>query len=201
MTRDELLVALLKLLPPQFEEVLFRARIPVANLPGEQAPQKTRAIQLIYYMEQQGDLQGLAKSIEEVVAEPHTRSNEPALPPVVPTRRPSIAAGREPATGPEMTRQRLLWLCQSEGLGTNPQALWTQVGPAAVLRDRARDPRIFYVKHNDDIADLRESSGPPDLIAKAVAAGGNVVNGQIVARIRLSLFSEAEWLRFIRHNV
>ncbi len=100
-----------------------------------------------------------------------------------------------------MTRQRLLWLCESEGLGTNRQALWTQVGPADVLRDRARDPRIFYVKHNDDIADLREKSGPPDLIAKAVAAGGDVVNGQIVARIRLSLFSEAEWLRFIHHNV
>lgn len=198
MTRDELLAALSKLLPPQFEKVLFRARIPVANLPGEQAPQKTRAIQLIYYMEQQGDLQGLAQAIEEVGAEPHARSSEPDLPPVVPTRQ--MAAGREPATGSEVTRQRLLWLCESEGLGTNPQSLWTQVGPADVLRDRARDPRIFYVKHNDDVADLRENSGPPDLIAKAVAAGGNVVNGQIVARIRLSLFSEAEWLRFIRHN-
>jgi hypothetical protein len=200
MTRDELLAALSKLLPPQFEEVLFRARIPVANLPGEQAPQKTRAIQLIYYMEQQSDLQGLAKSIEEVRAEPHASSSEPVLPPVGPTRR-TMAAGREPATRSEITRQRLLWLCESEGLGTHPQALWTQVGPADVLRDRARDPRIFYVKHNDDVADLRENSGPPDLIAKAVAAGGNVVNGQIVARIRLSLFSEAEWLRFIRHNV
>lgn len=201
MTRDELLTALSKLLPPQFEEVLFRARVPVANLPGGEAPQKTRAIQLIYYMEQQDDLQGLAKSIEEVVTEPHARSSEPPLRPAVPTRRPPMAAGGEPPTGSKMTRQRLLWLCVSEGLGINPQALWTQVGPAAVIRDRARDPRIFYVKHNDDIADLRESSGPPDLIAKAVAAGGNVVNGQIVARIPLSLFSEAEWLRFVRHNV
>lgn len=100
-----------------------------------------------------------------------------------------------------MTRQRLLWLCESEGLGTHRQTAWTQVGPADVLRDYAPDPRIFYIKHNADVADLRESSGPPDLIAKAVAVGGNVVNGQIVARIRLSLFSEAEWLRFIRHNV
>lgn len=200
MTRDELLPALSKLLPAQFEEVLFRARIPVANLPGEQAPQATRAIQLIYYMEQQGDLQGLAKSVEEVVTGPHARSREPAPVPVVPARRPAMTAGREPATGSKMTRQRLLRLCESEGLGANPQALWTQVGPREVLRDRARDPRIFYVKHNDDIADLRENLGPPDLIAKAIAAGGNVVNGQIVARIRLSLFSEAEWLRFIRHN-
>ena len=201
MTRDELLTVLSKLLPAQFDEVVFRARIPVAYLPGGDAAQMSRTIQLIHYMEQQGDLEDLARLVEEVVAEPRARSSEPAVAPAAPTRRPTMPIGREPTTASEMTKQRLLWLCVSEGLGTNPQTTWTQVGPPDVLRDRARDPRIFYVKHNDDIADLRENSGPPDMIAQAVAAGGKVVNGQIVARIRLNLFSEAEWLRFIRHNV
>lgn len=200
MTRNELLTALQKLLPPQFDEVVFRARIPMAYLPGGETPHTTRAIQVIHYMEQQDDLEGLTRAIEEVVAERSAKVGEPAVVPTAPSR-PSVPAGREPPAGSKMTRQRLLWLCESEGLGTNPQSVWTQVGPADVLRDRARDPRIFYIKHNDDLADLRESSGPPDLIARAVADGGKVVNGQIVARIRLSLFSESEWLRFIRHNV
>jgi hypothetical protein len=38
-------------------------------------------------------------------------------------------------------------------------------------------------------------------MTRAVAAGGNVSNGQIVARIPISLFSEEEWHRFVRHNV
>jgi hypothetical protein len=201
MTRDELLTVLSRLLPAQFDEVLFRARIPVAYLPGETAPQMNRAIQLIHYIEQQDDIEGLAKSVEEVVAGPQVRSSEAAVGSVSATRQPTMTTEREPTAGATMTRRRLLWLCLAEGLGTNPQALWTQVGPAHVLRDHARDRRIFYVKHNDDVADLRENSGPPDLIAKAVAAGGEVVNGQIVARIRLNVFSETEWLRFIRHNL
>jgi hypothetical protein len=173
----------------------------VAHLPGANAPLAIRATQVLYYIEQQGDLEGLAKTIEEVVAGCHTRTSEPAAVPAAPMRRPPRAAGHKPAAGSAVTRQRLLWLCESEGLGTNAQDLWTQVGPAGVVRDRSRDSRIFYVKRNADVADLRESSGPPDLIAKAVAVGGNVVNGQIVARIPLSVFSEAEWLHFIRHNV
>src|SRR3954463_9585571 len=133
MTRDELLPALSKLLPAQFDKVLFRARVPVASLPGEQAPQATRAIQLIYYMEQQDDLQGLARSIEEVMAGPCARTSDPVRPAVPPVRRASMIDRREDASKSEMTRQRLLWLCESEGLGTNPQTSWTQVGPADVL--------------------------------------------------------------------
>lgn len=105
------------------------------------------------------------------------------------------------ARGSTMTSRRLVRLCESEGLETNHQTQWMQIGPVGTTGPGARDSRIFYVSHSQDIADLRRSSGPADLLARAVECGGVVNIGQIVARIPLSLFSEEEWIRLIRYNL
>ena len=70
MTRDDLLTRLSQLLPSQFEEVLFRARIPAAHLPGASSPQATRAIDAIRYLEQQDQLEQLARILEAVATGP-----------------------------------------------------------------------------------------------------------------------------------
>jgi hypothetical protein len=98
-----------------------------------------------------------------------------------------------------MDRRRLVALCEQEGLATMRQAQWTQIGPHGAVRHRGTDPRVFYVNHRQDVADLRKHSGPADLVSRAKAHGGDIDNGQIVARIPLSLFSDEEWLRLIRH--
>jgi hypothetical protein len=67
MTREELLAQLAKLLPAQFEEVLFRAKLPQEYLPASSTPQATRAIEVIRYLEQQDRLPELARVIEYVV--------------------------------------------------------------------------------------------------------------------------------------
>ena len=70
MTRDELLTRLSQLLPSQFEEVLFRAKIPTAHLPGASASQATRAIDAIRYLEQQNQLEQLARVLDQVAMGP-----------------------------------------------------------------------------------------------------------------------------------
>jgi hypothetical protein len=66
MTRDQLLNRLRGLLPSQFDEVLFRARIPLEYLSGNNAAQATRAVDAIRYLEQQNRLDHLAQAIEDV---------------------------------------------------------------------------------------------------------------------------------------
>lgn len=66
MTRDELLTRLLRLLPAQFDVVLFRTAIPPEYLASTNAPQATRAADAIRYLEQQNQLAGLAQVIEDV---------------------------------------------------------------------------------------------------------------------------------------
>jgi hypothetical protein len=78
MTREELLTRLSELLPSQFEEVLFRAKIPAKHLPGAIAPQATRAIEAIRYVEQQNQLDQLAQIIDEVVTGGYTTNSGPA---------------------------------------------------------------------------------------------------------------------------
>lgn len=68
MTRDELLTRLLGLLPAQFDVVLFRLAIPPEYLAGTSAPQATRATEAIRYLEQQNQLERLARIIEDVAA-------------------------------------------------------------------------------------------------------------------------------------
>jgi hypothetical protein len=69
-TRDHLLTRLSRLSPSQFEEVLFRANVPPAHLPSVTAPQTTRAIDAIRYLEQQRQLVRLARTLDEVAASP-----------------------------------------------------------------------------------------------------------------------------------
>jgi hypothetical protein len=67
MTRDELLHQLEQLLPSQFEAVVFRARIPTGYLPGATASQTERTIAVIRYVEQQDQLDQLARIVQHVV--------------------------------------------------------------------------------------------------------------------------------------
>jgi hypothetical protein len=67
MTADDLFHLLSKLLPAQFEAVLFRARVPVEYLPAAIAPQTERAIATIRYFELQGRLDQLARTARQVV--------------------------------------------------------------------------------------------------------------------------------------
>jgi len=115
---------------------------------------------------------------------------------------PRAATGTSPGVSPvtSMDRHRLLQLCLSQGLETVPQTQWTQVGPRGTTGQRGTDSRLFYINQSSDIVDLRRHSAPRDLMARAVDAGGDVQNGQIVARIPVNLFSELDWLRLIRHN-
>jgi hypothetical protein len=67
VTRDELLAALSKLLPSQFEQVLYRAQIPHEHLSGPTAPPALRAVEVMRYAEQQGQLDWLAGIVEQVM--------------------------------------------------------------------------------------------------------------------------------------
>jgi hypothetical protein len=68
MTRDELLTKLLRLLPAQFDVVLFRLGIPPEYLSGTSAPQATRATEVIRYLEQQNQLERLARVVADIAA-------------------------------------------------------------------------------------------------------------------------------------
>lgn len=68
MTREELLAQLTKLLPAQFEDVLFRAELPPEYLSASSAPQATRAIEVIRYLELQNRIPELAGAVEQVTA-------------------------------------------------------------------------------------------------------------------------------------
>jgi Effector-associated domain 1/TIR domain len=69
--RVDLHDALCKMMPPQFETTLFRTGAPPAQLSPPLAPQATRAIDLVLYMEQlgPGGLDKLAQAIKKVA--PH----------------------------------------------------------------------------------------------------------------------------------
>ena len=68
MTREALLSRLSKLLPSQFEQVLFLARVPQEHLSAATAAQALRAVELIRYVEQQHQLDRLAQIIQQVVS-------------------------------------------------------------------------------------------------------------------------------------
>lgn len=69
--RADLFDALCQMIPSQFDETLFRTNAPLAQLSPQSAPQATRAIDLVLYMEQQGTggLDELAQAINKVA--PH----------------------------------------------------------------------------------------------------------------------------------
>ncbi len=67
VTRDELLTRLSRLLPAQFEEVLYRANIPPQYIPGSSSAQAMRAIAALRYMDQQNQFEQLARIVRQVV--------------------------------------------------------------------------------------------------------------------------------------
>jgi hypothetical protein len=67
VTRVEILTGLSRLRTSEFDEVLFRANIPMAHLPGASAAQATRAIEVIRYFEQRNQLDQLARILDEVM--------------------------------------------------------------------------------------------------------------------------------------
>jgi hypothetical protein len=67
MTRDELLHHLKRLLPSQFEAVVFQAGVPTGYLPRATASQTERAIAVIRYVEQQDQFDPLARIVQQVV--------------------------------------------------------------------------------------------------------------------------------------
>jgi hypothetical protein len=67
MTADDLFNLLSKVLPSQFEAVLFRAKVPIEYLPAATAPQAERAIATIRYFELQSRLDQLARTVQQVV--------------------------------------------------------------------------------------------------------------------------------------
>jgi len=56
----------MRLLPSQFEEILFRLGIPMKHLSGSSAPQATRAIEVLRHLEQQNALDRLARVLSEI---------------------------------------------------------------------------------------------------------------------------------------
>jgi nucleoside phosphorylase len=77
MTREELLSRLSKLLSSQFEQVLYLARIPHEHLPATAAAQAGRAVELMRYVEQQNQLDQLARIVQQVVTGGGPASSDP----------------------------------------------------------------------------------------------------------------------------
>jgi hypothetical protein len=77
MTPDELLAQLTKLLPAQFDEVVFRVRLPPAHLSTSSSPQATRAVEVIRALEPQNRLPELARAIEYVITRQHAGATSP----------------------------------------------------------------------------------------------------------------------------
>jgi nucleoside phosphorylase len=77
MTREELLSRLSKLLSSQFEQVLYLARIPQEHLPAAVAAQASRAVELLRYVEQQNQLEQLARIVQQVVYGGGPASSDP----------------------------------------------------------------------------------------------------------------------------
>lgn len=100
--------------------------------------------------------------------------------------------------GTPMDMGQLLDLCRRNGYEFAQKAGWMQVGPPGAVGFGSRDPRIFYLSPR--YVDLRRESGPVDLVARAIADAPLVGNGQIVARVPYTLFSDAEWERFVTRS-
>lgn len=131
MNDDALLARLSGLLPPLFEQVIFRAKIPAEHLSSTSAPQMTRAIEAIRYVQQQGQLEQLAKILEDtcgmreqVVSS--TWSTHPRLPCSAPSGDAArVAAGPATTTISAELCERLVRMRQevTATLNVRPRAL------------------------------------------------------------------------------
>ena len=77
MTREELLSRLSKLPFSQFEQVLYLAGIPHEHLSAAAAPQASRAVELMRYVEQQNQLEQLARVVQRVISGGGPASSDP----------------------------------------------------------------------------------------------------------------------------
>lgn len=93
MTRDEILEALHRMLPTQFEELMFRMCIPAEYLSGTSSPQSLRAIEAIRYLEGQGRLMELGARLSRAWAPARTTT---ASTNSVPAAQPSPALSSSP---------------------------------------------------------------------------------------------------------
>ena len=93
-----------------------------------------------------------------------------------------------------MKMAALLELCRAAGYDISERSGWTQVGPRGSVYAGSRDPRVFYLSQR--YVDLRRESGPQDLLQRAVEEAPLAGNGQIIARVPYSLFTDSEWARF-----
>lgn len=84
MTRDEILDSLFAILPSELDTIVFRLGIPPHILSGAQAPQATRVIEILRYLEARSEL-------ERVV-------------PFLPWRAPAAAPGRPSTRAPSLPR-------------------------------------------------------------------------------------------------
>src|SRR5689334_18280813 len=66
MTRAELLDTVCALLPPQLEELIIKIHAPQAYLPGRDAPPASRAVEIVRWAEQQGQLNALERLCAEM---------------------------------------------------------------------------------------------------------------------------------------
>jgi CHAT domain len=81
MTRDQLLNALLKLLPSQLDILLFKLNVPPAYLPGPQATAASRIIEALRWAEQQNRIADVEQYYAEVAGSPAASPSAPAAPP------------------------------------------------------------------------------------------------------------------------
>lgn len=98
MTPDELLEQLTRLLPAQFDKVLFRTRLPPEYLSASSSPQATRAIEVIRTLESQNRLPELARAIGYVATRRHAGTIGPEA--------AAVAAQPSPGLNREAHRSR-----------------------------------------------------------------------------------------------
>jgi hypothetical protein len=68
LRRDELLDALGRMLPAQFERLLERVGVPVGDIAGPQAPQGMRAVDVLRWADQAGAVDEVARAHAEITA-------------------------------------------------------------------------------------------------------------------------------------
>jgi tetratricopeptide (TPR) repeat protein len=123
LTRVELLEALVAMLPGQFDFVVAKLNVPFAFLRGAAAPQATRAVDVVRYLESNGRLDELRAMVS-------------APGPVVPTA-PQVSIARLPATGKDLfgREAELAWLdaCWQEGVRVASVVAFGGVGKSALM--------------------------------------------------------------------
>lgn len=128
MKRDELLTRLERLLPAQFEEVLFHLRIPPSQFSGASAPQLTRAIEVLRHLENIGEHLRLERLL----------SSDGAAGVSMPSGQASAAAPPAPAYA-----------------DAEVEALSKRLQDAGARRDKLRDEGIATDQVDHEILELR----------------------------------------------